>query len=103
MAGFRSWAEARAVRGSSLHAIGPTKKPRGCRGFESWEVSGESVPRDDRPRVEPVVELDQHFVGREILVTGDVGIDARYGPRIEWIAPADGRDAAEAEIVATIL
>jgi len=38
------------------------KSPGRCRGFESWESQEKSVFRDDRSRVEPVIELDQHFI-----------------------------------------
>ena len=61
-----------------------------------------SVFRDHRSRVEPVIELDQHFVGLEILVTGDVGIEAANRYRDAGDNSADGGNRAEAEIVAAV-
>jgi hypothetical protein len=81
----------------------PTKSPRQCWGCEFVGLCENSVLRQNCSRIELVIEPEQHLVGGEILVTGDVRIEATNRNRNSRDESADGGNAAEAEVCAGIL
>jgi hypothetical protein len=81
------------------HVLRRRKSPGRCRGFEFRETCWKSVLRDHRThRTEVVIDLEQHFVGGQVLVTGDVCI-AATSPSGE----TDRGDRAQVEILAIVL
>jgi hypothetical protein len=67
------------------------------------EFDQKSVSRDHRSRVEPVIELEQYFVGLEILVTGGGRIEASNRYCCSGGKSANGSNRTETETFSAVL